>query len=321
MRSQYAALSLLALLVCAYASPHDEEPATVSAAKLTKTVVVTITHTTDETTTSRAPPPTDPALVCPTANLPCIIEGIPIWPNGTSVPKFTLDPSGHCTLKTTIFSSATSLSHHVSSSAGNASVKTITSSASVSKTTMSSICDHSMLHWASGEGNSTSCINTITELVDKSSTSISTLPASSDTVTESKDYSTNAAEPTPTDVKATTDGMDGALTTHVKRGLERNAQRRRKKLWSRLFVAAYPQTPMQIVRNEDEDQDDFTQGNEPENVKMRCVQCPKGRSIVCIDDEYYGYCDEGCAEPRKLKEGMKCVDGRIYGIRLYHDGA
>lgn len=110
--------------------------------------------------------------------------------------------------------------------------------------------------------------------------------------------------------------------TRSKRGEENSAQRRHKTFWSRLFVAAYPQTPVQIVRDEDEaeDQDDFTHGNELENVKMECVQCPKGRSIVCIDGGFYGYCDEGCAEPRKLKEGMKCVDGRIYGVRIYHDG-
>jgi hypothetical protein len=36
---------------------------------------------------------------------------------------------------------------------------------------------------------------------------------------------------------------------------------------------------------------------------------------VCIRTTHYGFCDEGCAEPRRLKESMKCVDGKIYGAR------
>jgi hypothetical protein len=329
MRSQFVAFSILALLACACASPHDEDSDTVSAAKITKTVIVTITHTGDETSTTRAPVPTDPALICPMPNLPCIIDGIPIWPNNTSVPKFTLDPSSIPTRKTTLSSSTISLSHRVSSTTIKASTNTITSSASASKDTMSSKCDHSMSHWAPGERNSTSWTTTITEPISSASVTTSTLPAVSDTASERKDYSANAAETTPTDAEATTDvidsvawaGMDGALMTRAKREIESSAQRRRKTFWSRLFVAAHPQTPMQIVRDEDEDddQDDFTHGNEPD-VKMACVTCPKGRSIVCIDSGYYGNCDEGCAEPRKLKERMKCVDGRIYGARLYHDG-
>jgi hypothetical protein len=329
MRSQFAALPVLALLASAYVSPHDEDPNTVSAAKITRTVIVTITHTGDEIPTTRAAQPTDPTLVCPTPKLPCIIDGIPIWPNSTSVPSFTLDPSSNSTLKTTVSPSATSFSHHISTTTSKASANTITSSMSASKNTVSSTCDHSMSHSVPGEGNSISWTTTITGSVSSASVSTSTLPAASDTATGPKDYSANAAEPIPTDAKVTTDvvdsiawaGMDGALVTRTNRGLESSAQRRHKMFSIRLFVAAYPQTPMQIVQDEDEDKDqnNFTHGN-GSDLKMECVQCPKGRSIVCIDGGYYGYCDEGCAESRKLKEGTKCVDGRIYGARLYRDG-
>jgi hypothetical protein len=71
---------------------------------------------------------------------------------------------------------------------------------------------------------------------------------------------------------------------------------------------------VQVVRDE---QDDFTSGNEPEHVG--CVECGKGRDIVCIGERHYGFCDEGCAEPRRLREGMKCVDGRVFGERMYHE--
>ena len=64
--------------------------------------------------------------------------------------------------------------------------------------------------------------------------------------------------------------------------------------------------------------------HEPQNVYAKkgeeCVTCPKGRSLVCINGTHYGYCDEGCAEPRELKDGMKCVDGKIFGVKLYLDG-
>lgn len=48
-------------------------------------------------------------------------------------------------------------------------------------------------------------------------------------------------------------------------------------------------------------------------VQGACISCPKGRDIVCINATHFGYCDEGCVEPRRVKKGMKCVDGRMYG--------
>jgi hypothetical protein len=48
-----------------------------------------------------------------------------------------------------------------------------------------------------------------------------------------------------------------------------------------------------------------------------CVTCKKGRNLVCINGTHYGYCDEGCAEPRKLGDGMECVDGRVFGVRMW----
>jgi hypothetical protein len=73
----------------------------------------------------------------------------------------------------------------------------------------------------------------------------------------------------------------------------------------------------QIVRDEDEDEEYH---RVEQSVKAKeCVACKKGRSLVCINGTHYGYCDEGCAEPRKLREGMKCVDGRIYGARGWRE--
>jgi hypothetical protein len=71
------------------------------------------------------------------------------------------------------------------------------------------------------------------------------------------------------------------------------------------------------VRDEDEDED-YQHSKQMETLK-ECVTCEKGRDLVCINGTHYGLCDEGCAEPRKLREGMKCVDGRIYGVRGWRE--
>jgi hypothetical protein len=44
------------------------------------------------------------------------------------------------------------------------------------------------------------------------------------------------------------------------------------------------------------------------------VTCPKGRDLVCIGKTHYGFCDEECAMPRRLKKGMQCADGKIFGV-------
>jgi len=93
-----------------------------------------------------------------------------------------------------------------------------------------------------------------------------------------------------------------------KRSEVSGAQRSHKPFWSRVFVAGYPQSPVQVGVNKD----DFSTGDEPENM---CVTCPEGGDVVCIGETHYGFCDEGCAEPRRLGEGMRCVGGRITGAR------
>jgi hypothetical protein len=54
-------------------------------------------------------------------------------------------------------------------------------------------------------------------------------------------------------------------------------------------------------------------------IQMRSV-CIVERGGAYINGTHFGYCDEGCAEPRKLGEGMKCVDGRIFGVRMWREG-
>lgn len=91
----------------------------------------------------------------------------------------------------------------------------------------------------------------------------------------------------------------------------------RRSYWNYLFTHALPQVPMppnappQIVRDEDEDV--ILQGKVDER---KCVQCGKDDGdIICIGKTHYGYCDEGCAEPRRLYKGLKCVKGRVFADR------
>jgi hypothetical protein len=77
------------------------------------------------------------------------------------------------------------------------------------------------------------------------------------------------------------------------------------------------------VRDEDEDEEYHQQlehMQDTEESNEGCVYCEKGRSLVCINGTHFGYCDEGCAEPRRLAVGMKCVDGRIFGVRMWREG-
>jgi hypothetical protein len=101
-------------------------------------------------------------------------------------------------------------------------------------------------------------------------------------------------------------GTDNALMGRKK---ENNAYTGRKTIWSRFFAVAHSD---QIVRDLNEDEEATKDGGQ-------CYTCAKGASLVCINDTHYEYCDEGCAAPRKLRDGMKCVQGRIYGVRLYHE--
>jgi hypothetical protein len=97
-------------------------------------------------------------------------------------------------------------------------------------------------------------------------------------------------------------GADNALDKRSKRAVK-NPNR----FWKRFIVAAHLQEQIPVVV-------DGEGGGGNELEEDGCVTCDKGRDVVCIGDTHFGYCDEGCAEPRKLKDGVKCVDGRINGI-------
>jgi hypothetical protein len=90
--------------------------------------------------------------------------------------------------------------------------------------------------------------------------------------------------------------------------------------------AARPQTRtkhQQIVRDEDEDEEyhrvQRLKEADEKSKEDGCVTCEKGRSLVCVNGTHYGHCDEGCAEPRRLGEGMECVDGRVFGVRMWRE--
>jgi hypothetical protein len=114
-------------------------------------------------------------------------------------------------------------------------------------------------------------------------------------------------------------GTDDALNhSHARRSEQNDRTPQRKPFWTRFFAAGLPQLPPsisqvapQMMRDEDEAEvevgDDGTE----------CLKCPKNRDLVCINGTHYGFCDEGCVEARRLKDGMKCVEGRIYGVRLF----
>jgi hypothetical protein len=55
-------------------------------------------------------------------------------------------------------------------------------------------------------------------------------------------------------------------------------------------------------------------------LKMYVSCLRRERSLGCSGEKRYGCCDEGCAELRKLREGVKCVDRSIYVLRGYHEG-
>lgn len=101
-------------------------------------------------------------------------------------------------------------------------------------------------------------------------------------------------------------GVDDALFTSI--SVPQNQHRdaaltTQARPWGRIFVGA-----MRVPRNFDAE--DYEGRNEEHG---ECISCRKGRDIVCINATHFGYCDEGCVEPRRVKKGMKCVDGRMYG--------
>jgi hypothetical protein len=106
------------------------------------------------------------------------------------------------------------------------------------------------------------------------------------------------------------------LSLHIsnnkaRRSEPNNASRRKTVYWSQFFALASPvyAERAQIVRDKDRDLEVSDRVDE-----SKCVTCPKGGELVCIGTTHYGFCDEGCAEPRRLMEGARCVDGRIFRI-------
>jgi len=98
---------------------------------------------------------------------------------------------------------------------------------------------------------------------------------------------------------------------HIRREANSAARRRSTPLWHRFFAAAHP---LQIVRDGDFDADD-DDSEWYAKTGEECIACEKGRDVVCIGKMHFGYCDEGCVEPRRLGDGMKCVDGKIWGAK------
>ncbi|KAF1916199.1 hypothetical protein BDU57DRAFT_516165 [Ampelomyces quisqualis] len=114
-------------------------------------------------------------------------------------------------------------------------------------------------------------------------------------------------------------GMNNAHMTSTERGEEleqaSGAEDERKAFWATMFARADPRShaPAQMVLDEDEAED--YQERKTKKNKWECVQCDEGRDLVCINGTHFGFCDEGCPEPRRLKDGMKCVDGKIFRAR------
>jgi hypothetical protein len=286
MHFSHSTWTLLTLLVCrAIALLHDDHP---THAKLTKTIVVTITRTLVDGAPSSTPP-TGPTLLCPTPGEQCTLEGISTWPSRTTslvLPTVTFDP--------------------------------IEPSNATTTKTASTSCAHSMSQIIPGIGNSTSTPDlTLLTTIDEpiaSETEGSSDPAASSTPIVENTEGENGEVKTSTLDPVVWAGMDGALMTKAKRSAEREqesgAEIQRRVFCARIFPHAHP-TRAQIVRDEDEDEEyqrRTTEWNESE-----CVECEKGMEIVCINGTHVGFCDEGCAEPRELREGTKCVDGKIFG--------
>ncbi|KAF1848443.1 uncharacterized protein K460DRAFT_403725 [Cucurbitaria berberidis CBS 394.84] len=306
-------LSMLVLLASTIASPHDENEAspTLKTTKITTTVVVTVTQTSDTTVQSPVlstdshysdttrytsgyatpprpdsvpPPPTGtedpedavpsstrtyaaPTLICLTPTEECIIDGIAIWPSGTtsiSVPGWSFNPL------------PTSMSSRISS---NSSILSSTAASSWNRTSpsTSTTCPHSMSHFVPGKPTSpppsnlsisTTTLTTSQSVSQKNQMSI--LPIDLGTPqpaltnpTASKDavnvqdvavsatphFYDNTGDPPATSTFRTEvldpvgwAGVDdGRKYTKTRRGLERQenkATKRRKTFWPRFFVAA-----------------------------------------------------------------------------------
>jgi hypothetical protein len=313
MHAHCLTFSLFALLTSAAASPHETTSLRATAAGKTKTVVVSTTHTLN---TSVYPlPSAEASLTCPTSNVACIIDGIAIWPNSTThptVPVFTFDP----------VTSATSMEASLSS-ATPPETRNVTKSACTPK------------HSSFTTFPSPSLSQPSTSLTENT---ISCLNMNTPTPT------TNALAPSrPRTIRPYSfDPVAWAPIPHPHAKRSSNATQRRLKR-SSFFVAALPQKHQQIVHDEDEDaarpqtrtkhqqivrdEDEDEEYHRVQRLKEAdekskedgCVTCEKGRSLVCVNGTHYGHCDEGCAEPRRLGEGMECVDGRVFGVRMWRE--
>jgi hypothetical protein len=294
--------SLLAFLGSTTASPYDRytphgkviptDTAEAAAAGCTKTIVVTETLVLDTSSMSTyVLPSADASLTCPNPSEACIIGGIAIWPSSTTDtadPTPSLDPVASTTSYKPAHPTAT-----ISSPAETHNTNTCACPNKPSTLTTS------LLHQTppSPTGPDMSHFNMNT-------------PASTAASSKPRNMGTSTFDPVAC--------AEHIPHPHAKRS-SNNAQPRSKPHFS-FFVAAHPQMHtkhQQIVRDEDEDEEYH---RVEQSVKAKeCVACKKGRSLVCINGTHYGYCDEGCAEPRKLREGMKCVDGRIYGARGWRE--
>ncbi|KAF2819818.1 hypothetical protein CC86DRAFT_412740 [Ophiobolus disseminans] len=103
-----AVIGLYTLLANALALPQGEDAGTAEAARITKTVVLTVTQALEKTTGAPLPAsstdsmqvPSDPAAIrCPDPMKPCIISGIPKWPRKPNTPSITPSTIASATTK------------------------------------------------------------------------------------------------------------------------------------------------------------------------------------------------------------------------------
>jgi hypothetical protein len=100
-------------------------------------------------------------------------------------------------------------------------------------------------------------------------------------------------------------GIDDALFSSI--SVPQNRQRdaapmTRARPWGRLFVDAM--TVPHDFNTEDDNGRYKEQGEGSEGMTAGCITCPRGGDLVCINATHFGYCDEGCVEPRRVREDV-----------------
>jgi hypothetical protein len=253
MYTYYTLLGLLTLLSKTLAAPHDEHSPGISSAlspspkisRPTKTITVTVTqtsfntsppqpHTPDATSgfvipsppNSMTPPLEEPdfnaptgttlTIICPHPTEPCIMDGIAIWPSGTTSlllpPSFSYEPL------------PTSKASHISLRE-NSTLATLTVGTSGSPTSYIAL-EKVTLHTPTDSTTSVSQSNVYDMKRDVATTFSSLGSLNSTTPAWKTEY-----------VYPQTGGKVPG-ETKFRRGEKSGGQKRRRSFWSRFFVAA-----------------------------------------------------------------------------------